>query len=211
MCHPMTQQHWQTSRLKGAADGPCLFIQPTNDGAMERERQGGPWVSSGCTAPPRRRPGQQSPRHSAAQTTSCSPIRMTQRLSNPQDTAPPRGRAAQQSSWPSGTHAQQQSPWHSSTHVFFDSSALISVQPSVTRKRVEDKPVAQRHTRHTRDTPDAHRQHPKSTPATRNSKIGTKKGFLHEGMYFPHFLALSACAFNALKCGQARWPNKTDS
>ena len=63
------------------------------------------------TAPARGRPGQQSPRHGATQTTPCSPIRMTRRhpdhvlLSNSQDTAPPRGRAAQQSPWHSATHA----------------------------------------------------------------------------------------------------------
>ena len=83
------------------------------------------------TAPPRRRPGQQLPRHGATQTTPCSPILMTLRhpdhalVSNPQDTAPPRGRAAQQSPSHSGAHATR--------------------PPAI--------PMAQRHTRHTRDTP----------------------------------------------------------
>ena len=86
------------------------------------------------TAPPRGRPGQQSLRHGATQTTPCSPILFPRRhpdhvLDNPQDTAPPRG------------HAGKQSPWHSRTHATRPAAILM----------------AQRHTRHARDTPDAHR------------------------------------------------------
>ena len=112
------------------------------------------------TAPPRRRPGQQSPRHGATQTTTCSPILMTRRhphhalVSNPQDTERT-GRPAilmaqrhprETSSNPRGTapptrHAQQQSPCHSGAHA---------TRPAAI-------PMAQRRPRHTRDTPDAHR------------------------------------------------------
>ena len=118
------------------------------------------------TAPPRGRPGQQSSRHGASQTTPCSPILMTRRhphhalVSNPQDlrhgaterTGRPAIPMAQRhpretpSSNPHGTapptrHAQQQSPWHSGTHA----------------TRPAGIPMAQRRTRHSRDTPDAHR------------------------------------------------------
>ena len=73
------------------------------------------------TAPPRPRPGQQSPRHDAthwsaippdaAHPTPCSPILRTRSypdhalVTNPQDTAPPRRRAAQQSACNTATHA----------------------------------------------------------------------------------------------------------
>ena len=143
------------------------------------------------TAPPRPRAGQQSPRHSATQTTPWSPIPMTQWHPDDavatNDAAPPRPRPGQQSPrhgatertrcpaismaqlaharrppWHSATHAtrpppipcmahrhpatptrhaQQQSPWHSGTHA--------ARPPAI--------PMAQRHTRHTRDTPNAHR------------------------------------------------------
>ena len=66
-------------------------------------------------------------------------------VSNPQDTAPPRGRAAQQSPWHSGTHARR--------------PAAIPMAQRHTR----DTPDAHRHSlplrstaqRRTRDTPDA--------------------------------------------------------
>ena len=70
-------------------------------------------------------------------------------ISNPQDTAPPRGRrhpretssSNHHGTAPPTRHAQQQSPWHSGTQA---------TRPAAI-------PMAQRRTRRTCDTPDAHR------------------------------------------------------
>ena len=109
---PMTQRHPDHSFVSNLQDtaGPIPMTQRQPDDAL---------VSNpNDTAPPRRGPGQQSQRHGATQTTPCSPIPKTRRqttpcspilmarrrpdhalVSNPQHTAPPRGRAAQQSPW----------------------------------------------------------------------------------------------------------------
>ena len=104
----------------------------------------------------------------AIQSTPCSPILMTRRhpdhalISNPQDTAPPRGRPAQQSPWHSDTHARRPAaiPMHSATHA---------TRPAAI-------PMAQRHAG---DTPSSnphgiaphalharHARRPSSQPAT---------------------------------------------
>ena len=113
-------------------------------------------------------PDQQSPRHGATERTARPAIPITQRhphhalISNPQDTAPPRGRPAQQSPCTATPtrDAQQQSPWHSATHA---------TRPAAI-------PMAQRHPR---DTPSSnphgtaphapharHARRPSSQPAT---------------------------------------------
>ena len=92
---PMTQRHPDDAPVTNPHDQttPCSPIP------MTRRHPDHALVSNPKdTAPPRRRPAQQSPRHGATQTTPWSPIPMTQRhpdhalLTNPNDTAPPRPR-----------------------------------------------------------------------------------------------------------------------
>ena len=77
---------------------------------------------------------------------------MTRR--HPQDTAPPRGRPAQQSPWHSDTHARRPAatPRHSATHATRPAAIPMAQRHQATRPAAI--PMAQRHTR---DTPDAHR------------------------------------------------------
>ena len=132
-----------------------------------------PTSNANGTAPPRRRPDQQSLRHGATQTTPWSASLKTRRRPRDNGTAPhPR-------------HAQQQSPSHSDTHATHPAAI-----PMAQRHPRDTIPMAQRHPRDTpRSNPHgtaphmrhAHQQSPwhSGTHATQQHPLDTPRSNPH--------------------------------